>query len=97
MTAWTLNLRKPVKTLRLTSATPSPSVSLKYHTSGVAQTNTPPLYGVTPVGQLSPSAKMVDLSNTPSPSVSTSRRTLPIGASVVFSFHAWWVLGSVYG
>lgn len=38
MTDCTLSFRKPVKTLRRTSALPSPSVSLRYQMLGVAAT-----------------------------------------------------------
>jgi len=70
MTAWTLNLRKPARTFRRSSASPSPSRSFRYQTSGVAATKTPPFQTATPVGQESLSARIVARSKTPSSSSS---------------------------
>ena len=50
MYCW-LCVPKPVNTFRLMSATPSPSVSLKYQMSGGAATNTPPFQQATPPAQ----------------------------------------------
>ena len=56
MYCW-LCVPKPVNTFRLMSATPSPSVSLKYQMSGGAATNTPPFQQATPPAQSRCSAK----------------------------------------
>ena len=56
-----------------------PFVSLKNHTSGAAVTRTPPFQHMTPFGITRWSANTVRLSGRPSPFVSSSRTTRPVG------------------
>src|ERR1043165_4124911 len=64
-----------------TSALPSPLVSLQNHTTGGSATSTPPFTHITARGITRLSTKMVDLSYVPSPSLSTSSDTRPVGLS----------------
>ena len=67
----------PVSTTRRTSALPSPVVSLRNQISGAHVRKIPPFHGITPLGNVNPSANVVRFSKSPSPSASTNNATRP--------------------